>query len=645
MVTREGKGIVLSDMPPPEAEMQEARLPLPAWFDPHHSGHVAWLRRQLEQQYGPGWSEPVVDTGAREAVMRRPRTMTQVGTARRDGVMPISFAPKKPSDGEQFAQYLSTQKPGWTMTRFEPFAGKGELRQLSDMELRCREAVSTALRAKPWDVQVRARDDEGFDLELPPTYVPSQHDGKLLDVATGVIGGDGWYVETDPVRRTAVIAKGTPPTFKASIPMPPIKKIVPYDPATKTWSRLPIGMALGTPAHPAGSVLHTDFAANPSLQISGTAGSGKGVTLTALIGSAISMGWDVALLDPSKGCVDYVDFKPFIRKNMWGDTFEGALAILEMVVEEGERRKKIIKEHRVQKFSQLPAELGIVPLMVVIDEATQLFSIPKVPAGLPKDSPVRAEMERNIYIASQTLNLATKVPRLFRFAGISSVLATQVASSNTGIPTEIRTLHQAKILLGARPNRNNRALALGNPDEVPEVPDYIAADEDGAARGVGVFEFEGQRPGVFKSFFTSPAQVAAWLRAAGARMIDEDDAEPTRAQIYKYVESKIEGVDDDAPVDVGPERGPGGRTAEQIARDMGDTDAFIGEGLDPFQRANARRHAAANPGRPTAKERAEYQAPTVIESHAAQAERCASCGEGFVNPTTGACTKCRTVAP
>ena len=66
-----------------------------------------------------------------------------------------------------------------------------------------------------------------------------------------------------------------------------------------------------------------------------------------------------------------------------------------------------------------------------------------------------------------------------------------------------------KVLLGAKPTDGNRRLALANHDHVPMVPPYLAETSGGIARGVGVFEFEGKTPGVFKGYFNQPSRLAS----------------------------------------------------------------------------------------------------------------------------------------
>ena len=202
----------------------------------------------------------------------------------------------------------------------------------------------------------------------------------------------------------------------------------------------------------------------------------------------------------------------------------------------------MIKKHQVQKFTQLPTGENLRPLMVVVDEATSLLQAEPVPKGLPKDSPLLGEIGERNMLRATALNLMSKIPRELRFAGVSLVLASQVASSTVGIPTELRANLPGKVLLGAKPTDGNRRLALANHDHVPMVPPYLAETSGGIARGVGVFEFEGKTPGVFKGYFNQPSRLASWLLAQGLPTCSDPTPRPT--QMAKNVPS-LGLVDDD----------------------------------------------------------------------------------------------------
>lgn len=495
----------------------------------------------------------------------------------------------KPSDGEKLSVRLADQYPGFEMTRFEPHLHYAELRRLDPTTSRCRVAVAVALGVKPWQVQVTPRPDGGFDIDLPDSYVPSKHDDKLEEVATAIIGQLGWWVQTKPAAKKAHLIPGEPPTFPPVVPYDFDRQPPAFDPqGNDHWAHIPIGWKLPDPGNEDYEVLCTDFVASAHLQVSGLSGGGKGVTLTALISGALARGWELTILDPVKSGVDFIDFEPFCRPGGWGcEDLTEAVCALTMAYNEGVRRKKLIKEHRVQKWTQLPAELDIRPLLVVTDEVSSLLTLEPVPK-LAKDSPLVLEVQGRNLLRSTALNYLGRIARELRFVGVSLVVSSQVSSTTTGVPTEMRTNLGLKVLLGAKPTDNNRRLALAAPDAVPEVPSNVASDPDGAARGVGVYEFEGQVPGVFKGFFAPPTDFAAWLSKLGVPTTDRPRPTPDEIAIH------TPSLDDEAPTPMRKQTGPSDgrndsgygqpRSGTSVSADFGTGDicATCGGVVDPL---------------------------------------------------------------
>ena len=584
---------------------EEVRIPLPEGFDP--ARHQSWLLQRLSERKGPGWRIDLVDMRAQVAVASRTLTVTQVADLTKSTKVVALQTDVKPSDGDRLAAQLSEQFPGYHLTSFEPHLGRARLTRLTPAEVHARGALAEVMRVKPWQIQVTSRVGGGFGIELPSSYLPSKHDDRLNEVAETVIGEPGWYAKVDGRTRKGAIVPGALPTFPASIPHPLGRAIRPtvrtrFDASTGEWGRIPLGVLLARPGEPENQMLRTDFEANPSMQISGIMGAGKGVLLNTLITGALAHGVEVGLIDAVKACVDYVDFQPFLRPGFCAEDMEQAVCVLQMAYDEGQRRKRLIKRHQVQKLSQLPASEGVRPLMLIVDEATSLLQAEPIPKGLPKDSPLLAEIgERNLLKAT-ALNLMSKIPRELRFAGVSLVLASQVASTIVGIPTELRANLPGKILLGPKPTEGNRKLALANHDMVPTVPSHIADDPGGASRGVGVYEFQGREPGVFKAFFTPPTELAAWLGTLGLPTCA--DPTPTAEQMARNLPTSAgpdeDGDDEPRGRSGGGERAPSGRSAASIRAEMGDdwdVDPETGRRLTGYAKANRARHVSAQVAR------------------------------------------------
>ena len=573
--------------------IERITLKLPADFDP--SRHLKALEKLVADRHGDGWELDSIDPIIGVAFITRHVAVTEVdaGTQTEERFEVRLPRGTKPSDGEKVATKLEDQHPGYALVEFEPFLGKATLARLTPAEQRCRGAVAVALGVKPWDVQVKSRPDGGFDVALPHTYVPSKHDEKIAEIATVVVGQEGWFAETDPKALTASIVPGEPPSFPPVIPYP-FKRAVPrFDPASDGWSRIFLGRVLGRTGGEDGPELTTDFVAAPHILVSGLTGSGKSILLSVLATGALAHGWELCIADAIKGGVDFMDLQPFVRPGGFGDDLASACCVLQTAYEEGQRRKKLIQRAGVQKWTQLPTSASLRPVLVAVDELTSLVAPEPTPKGVSKDNPLVLEVAERNLLKATILNTIGKIARELRFTGVSLAIGTQVASTSTGIPTELRANLGMKILLGGKPTDNNRRLALNDPDAVPRVPLNVVDDPAGAARGVGVFEIEGRPSGVVKVLFANPAECATYLRALGVATTDRP--RPTPAEIARHTPSLETGTGTEDPARAG-DRSPSGNRPEPTR------DPATGEVLHGFAKANEERRQLDAAAKQTARE-------------------------------------------
>lgn len=269
------------------------------------------------------------------------------------------------------------------------------------------------------------------------------------------------------------------------------------------------------------------------------------VTVNALIVSALERGFELAIGDVPHKAVDFTWCKPFVRDGGWGcDSPEATLAMLAMIYEEGQRRAKLLAAHDMQKVQDLPDRLRPKPILVVLDELTGLFALEEVPKGIGKDHPLVQEALQHNLIVQMIKKLVGKIPAELRFVGIRIVLSTQMAQANTGITVPLKTNLANRMLLGSNPNEQARGHAFLDPRSAPHVPDNVRSDA-AAARGVGVSEFEGQTPSVFKSYFASTAAYREHLARLGVPTTTRP--EPTKAEIVRYTPSLDPDGDDGRP--------------------------------------------------------------------------------------------------
>lgn len=256
------------------------------------------------------------------------------------------------------------------------------------------------------------------------------------------------------------------------------------------------------------------------------------VTINAVIFGALARGMDLAIIDVPAKKVDFLWAKKFCAPGYWGaDSLEASVTTMGLIYDEGQRRAQMLEEHRVVKMTELPPSLRPREIVVVVDELTGLFMPEEVPK-LSKDDPIRIEAEQINSNKARLKRYIKKTAAELRFVGIKLVLSTQVASASTGITPDLRTNLANKILLGAKPTDGNRKLALNDPMMVPNIPSNIQNDRK-AARGVGVFEFEGAVPGVFKSYYADLSDYESKLSQLGVPTYGS--SAPTKRQIAQYV--------------------------------------------------------------------------------------------------------------
>jgi hypothetical protein len=363
--------------------------------------------------------------------------------------------------------------------------------------------------------------------------------------------------------------------------------------------RVRLGKKLGRPGEDVAEDLWLDFEAAPHTQISGTSGSGKSVTLNALITGALAGGSELSILDLPHKAVDFYWVRDLCRSGGWGcDSLRGAVASITLTYQEGERRTKILAEAGATKWTELPANQQLKPILILIDDVTGLIQLDDVPKGISKDHPLVTEAMEANPLRQTLLGYMKKIAAEMRFVGIRMVLSSQVSSVNTGFPTALRMNLANKFLLGSNPTPGNRKLSLSDPTSVPDVPENVKR-EDKAARGVGVAELEGAIPSVFKSFYASTEALRDTLD--GLHLPTTKHWSPTAEQIARLTPSLDEG-DDDRPAKRGEqgggERSPvSGRLASEIRTEMGDDNSWEydedGNKLTGYAKANAARHAAA----------------------------------------------------
>lgn len=511
-----------------QSSIERVSVKLPPTFDP--TRHHGALMKLIAQKHGDGFEIQHIDPVEMVAVATRQVAITEVTAATTTkGSFEVRLARgTKPADGDQVAAKLEEQHAGYYLTGFEPFLGRATLTKMTDPQARCRGACAVALGVKPWDVQVSSRADGGFDLTLPKSYVPSKHDDKLTEVATTVVGSDGWFVRANPAKLTASIIPSAPPTFPEVVPTP-------MSGLGKDPDRTPIGMTLPLPGEDVGRTLQIDWTSSAHLMLAGVPNSGKSVTLNAMIGDCLAGGSELVIVDTPDKLVDFLWCKDFVRDGGWGcDSDRAAVAALALVYVEGQRRAKVLGESGYVNWLDMPKGQRFTPIFVVVDEVSALLVTDKIPSGVPKTHPLVQEMLESNLMKVQLASYISKIIAEMRFVGVRMVLSTQITNNNTGIPPSLKGKIGGKLLAGSNPSKSARAQAFSDESAVPTVPENVKAGGK-RSRGVGAADLDGQAPAIYKSYFASPQDYRAHLTKIRVRTTTQPA--PTAAQIDKYTPS------------------------------------------------------------------------------------------------------------
>jgi len=381
---------------------------------------------------------------------------------------------------------------------------------------------------------------------------------------------------------TASIIPSTPPTFPAVFTYPLTAPVPAFSLASTDWAKIPLGHVLPEPGKEVGPVFSIDLLAGAHLQIGGTSGGGKSIMINDFIAGCLARGAELVVVDLPSKSVDFLWCKKFCRDGGWGcDSLPAAVTALALVMAEGERRAKVLALHHVIKWTDLPPDSDVRPIVVIVDELTGLFYPEKVPK-LAKDHPLVLEANEINLQKAILEKFIKRIAAELRFVGVHLLVSSQVASVATGIDPAMRTNLHHKILMGSKPTDNNRRLVLSDPGRVPKVPGHVQADPV-ASRGTGVAEPEGREPCVFKSFYSDTAELDAWL--VGRGVVTTHRPAPTTAEIAQYTPS----LDDNDSAGTG---------RDEVGYDAGPKlDPRTGEVMTGYAKANeARRQLDASAG-------------------------------------------------
>lgn len=268
-----------------------------------------------------------------------------------------------------------------------------------------------------------------------------------------------------------------------------------------------------------------DSRLDPHLLISGQSGAGKSVTLQTLIFGAAVQGWDLYIVDPSKGAVDFNFAEPWARGI--GRTVWEAKAVIEAVYAEVSARKAINAQYSCGNYRDLPEEVRYPHVLVVLDEFTSLM-IPEPLAKPTSDDPtILAEYEVALRTNEARAYIGTYVGKIVREArstGFTVLLATQALKADTlkKIPASNDLKDNMSRMIIGRASFGQMAAALKMPQDAP-------ATDDDVPPGRGLYEGNGRAAEVVQMWFeASQATFASRLAEIRPPLAESDRLDVSR---------------------------------------------------------------------------------------------------------------------
>ena len=271
------------------------------------------------------------------------------------------------------------------------------------------------------------------------------------------------------------------------------------------------------------------------------------VTINNILASQIAAGAKVVIIDTPDKSVDFMWAKDYVMEGGWGcDSKQEAVAALGLAYEMGKRRAEIIRDAGVVKWLDLPKSQRFDPITIIMDEYAALTVLQKVPSQLPKDHPLRMEIEEDNLYSVQLSQYVNKIVAEQRAHGTRILLSSQVTSQASGMPPALRMKIGDHLLQGSRTSESARRQIFNDPQGVPTVPENVASTP-GVSKGTGVAELEGRAPTVYKSYFATVAELSDMLKKSGAKTTRHP--KPSPEDIARIAPSMTEDAGN--PEDVG----------------------------------------------------------------------------------------------
>lgn len=405
-----------------------------------------------------------------------------------------------------------------------PSEREADFALIDQQTLHVRDKIARTLRCDPWAIGLvvgTRGTGEVQDVIITRAPAPAGGPEKERDqwrtIARQIVGHLGWSSRVNPGGIVELHAGPEPQWPDGAVPLP--------------WSLIPdlplsvVGV-LGVDAY--SQPVSIDMSGTPHMLCVGKTGSGKTTTAQQLAVQAVGHGWELYVAEASKHGADYEFLRQWVEAGGWGCASRGhAAAVCQTVADLGEERLRSMRQLGHSNWLDLTdaerEQLGIRPVLLLVDEGTNMMQAGKEDKNIPEDHPLRQE-QRQMQLATGLLSAyVPKIARTYRAAGIYMLFATQrFGTSEIGqMAGELRQNLLIRLIQGSS-DRTTIDMSMVETDTAvaayQDTHGVSADDQDTGrasrtAKGRGIIEVEGEGVYGYQACYSSRDEMRQWLES------------------------------------------------------------------------------------------------------------------------------------
>lgn len=384
--------------------------------------------------------------------------LDEADTDARPGAARWSLAPgTSPAQAAQAQAHAASK--GFALVEWAPYENHAIVAKLSPLaqQVRAAVAVGFGVQQTPWEVEAEVA--AGDTAEAPvaevrilrsPAGMADRRGRALADALLRIPGGHAeWAVRDDLATGQTTLTWVKRPELPAVVEG---RDLLPAPGTVGSQELLPVGR------YADGSAMIADLKAGPHTLVVGGTGTGKSTFTRLMLVKGLLRGFELVYADAPKRGAGLYGLEQYARAWEVSGSRVAVAALLQAVYAEVQRRVALIAEHRAEAWDDLPAELGIRPMLVVIDEFRGHVAVPtKAPAA--KGTEAYQRWEEASAAAASILDSVGLIAAEARSAGMRLVLLTQRPDA-VFIPGDVRDNLGTTIQL-VNPKKTPSAQALG----------------------------------------------------------------------------------------------------------------------------------------------------------------------------------------